>query len=201
MFELHDATFIKDRSTSLLLDTDNATGVISPYNRCQMKNIDIETYDTADELARITSSKFKKNMIKCGTDLEKDNKDIHWVINDPPLNSTATSYTSISKSSLHVKHETDQPHGNNLVVDNKHPVRVLANLETIQTKMNEILGDMKRVFDFLDKNTREDDTRWGKGNIKYFVEGLFRSVDTNLSELKVIGADAPLSKRKNQDLD
>ena len=201
MFLLHDSTFIKDRSTSLLIDTSNVTGPPTTYNKCQMNNIDTETYDTSDELSRLTTNKFKKNMIACGASVMADNKEVIWTVSDQTNNSAATAITYTSAKSRHISHETDTPHGNNLVADSKHPQRVKANLETVQTKMNEILGDMKRVFDFLDKNTRENDEQWGKSNINYMVEGVWIKVDQNLSELKVLAANAPGSKKRNQDLD
>ena len=201
MFLLHDSTFIKDRTTSLLIDKNSATGAPSIYNKCQMNNLDVETYDTADELSKLTTDKFKNNMITCAASVKVDNKEVIWTVSDQANNSGATAITYTSVDSRHISHETDTPHGNNLVADSKHPQRVKANLETVQTKMNEILGDMKRVFDFLDKNTRDNDEQWGKSNINYMIEGIWGVVDQNLGELKVLAANAPGSKRRNQDLD
>ena len=73
MFHLRDPEFIKDRSTSLMLDKDNVkNGAPSTYNRCLMNNIDVDTYDTATDIAAKASSKFKTNMKHTSIDLKKD---------------------------------------------------------------------------------------------------------------------------------
>ena len=198
LFHLRDPDFIKDRTTSPIVDKNNVMGPPSVYNRCQMNNIDSDTYDTASELSDKASRKFQANMIQICVDLKKDAKDITFSSQFPGNNSGATYNSSMSKDSIYLDPDSGHSHGNNTVVDNKHPVRIRANLDAVQAKMTETLGDMKRVFDFLDKNTRHNTEVWGKFNRYYFVEGAFISIDRAISELKAIGENVPLSKRTNQ---
>ena len=96
------------------------------------------------------------------------------------------------------------PHGNNNVTDSIHLTRIEANVDAVQLKMNEILGDMKRVFDFLDKNTSEDTQEWGKWNHSILKDRVWMQVDQSLTELSEIleedGVVTPLTDRKNQRL-
>lgn len=198
MFHLRDHVYVNERSTNSLMDKPNAKQPPHVYNVCQMNNVDADTYDTADELTAKSTLKFKKNMSGIVADIKKDEKIIKFHMEFPDTNTSSLSGSHMTNDSWHAEHDTGASHGNNAVTDTKHPERIKANLDTIQGKMNEILGDMKRVFDFLNKNTRHNTEQWGKYNKYYFAEGLFKQVDQFRSELQVIGHQTPLSNRDNQ---
>ena len=200
LFHLRDSVFIKDRTTSLWVDKNNVMGAPSVYNRCQMNNIDSDTYDTASELSDKSSRKFQANMVNICADLKKDAKNV-TTYHEFPSEKTGIQYTSsMTNDSIYVDPDSGHSHGNNAVVDNKHPVRIKENLDAVQAIMNETLGDMKRVFDFLDKNTRDNNDVWGKYARYYYVEGTFKRVDQFATELKVLGENIPLSTRGNHTL-
>lgn len=198
LFHLRDHIFIKDRTTNTLIDVENHKGSPSIYNKCQMNNLDPDTYDTAEELIRKSTLKFKSNIKNIAADLKKDEKYIQMDVKYPDTNTGPVHASIMTEDSIYLDPDTSSSHGNNLVPDDKHPGRIENNLEAVQAKMVEILGDMKRVFDFLDKNTRENTEEWGKYKRFYFVEGVFMQVDQFANELKAMGTRKPLSTRSNQ---
>lgn len=197
MYHLRDAEFIKDRTTTTMLD-ENLVKSPHTYNVCQMNNIDSDTYDTAEELMNRSTLKFKLNMKNICSEVKKDEKHIAFNMEFPDTNMSSLASSLMTAASWYTDHDTESAHGNNMVTDTKHPVRIKTNIDAVQAKMNEILGDMKRVFDFLNKHTRDNNEQWGKYNKYYFVEGIFEQIDQFKRELMVIGANTAASSRTNQ---
>ena len=208
MFLLGDSEYIKDRTTLTPLDVTNsfADGNPSMYNYTTRARLDEDTFETADELGNKTSSLFKKNIINHCMNIDRDVKNIVWDIKDK----TDNTHSIPSGASDSVEPELDttyalsignhSPHGHNLAADIHHAARVSNNNLDIQTKMEEILGHMKKVLEFLDKTRVKDTQKWGRFNHKLMIEQAFTSVDQAKSELHEIFEDVPLGTTKNTDL-
>ena len=194
MFFLRDHVFIKNRSTLQIVSRPEP----QTYNRIQMNVVDPDTYDTATELNRSCANLFHDNIKSICRDRKSDAKDITWNVQDTTNNSQATCDTHLNSSTVYCSPNPSVSHGNNLVADSNHPTRIKSNLDELQVKMNDTLGDMKRVFDFLNKNAHDNKEEWGKYNYKYFMEGQWMEVDQYKVQLKTTGAFTPLSDRNNQ---
>lgn len=160
-----------------------------------MGKIDIDTYNTSNDMSSKVELLFLKNMTHLNYDYDKDSR-AAW---------SGGTATAAVRDSWHVSSRTkaespDLPHGNNNVADSIHLGRIEANIDAVQLKMNDILGDMKRVFDFLDRNTSDDTRRWSRFNHSMLVNRVWRAVDQSLTELKEIFPEKSLTDRKNHDL-
>ena len=142
---------------------------------------------------------YNKNMLNLCFDYDRDAR-YTW-IDEVAIPAVRASWPDTSKTT---GEDPSLPHGNNNVTDSIHLTRIEANVDAVQLKMNEILGDMKRVFDFLDKNTSEDTQEWGKWNHSILKDRVWMQVDQSLTELSEIleedGVVTPLTDRKNQRL-
>lgn len=187
LFHLRDFQYIKDRSVVSFLN------VVSPreqYNKNMMMKLDSDTYNVSNDMSSKTGFKFYANLLQLNLDRDRDARTVSW-----SGQSSTWHNDSITASST-----PSDSHGNNNVTDSSHPLRVELSSSAVQQKMNEILGDMKRVFDFLDKSTVKDTLEWGRFNHKMLVNKVWCSIDQAHTELHEIFPESPLSTRKNQDL-
>lgn len=191
-FSIRDSQYIKDRATVSYLDP------LTPreqFNKNMMGKIDMETYNTSNEMSSKIDRMFHANMIQLCTDVDRDAR--HSWIDQIALPAVRTLWTDDSKTK---GEDPSLPHGNNNVVDSIHLGRIEANIDAVQLKMNDILGDMKRVFDFLDKNTSDDTQEWGRYNRQVLKNVVWVEVDQSLTELQEIFPEQALTVRKNHDL-
>lgn len=191
-FSIRDSQYIKDRSAVSYLDP------LTPreqYNKNMMGKIDIETYNTSNEMSSKIDRMFHANMLQLCMDVDRDAR-YAW-IDESAIPAVRATWIDSSKTK---GEDPSLPHGNNNVADSIHLVRIEANIDAVQLKMNDILGDMKRVFDFLDKNNSDDTQEWGKFNHSILKDRVWMQIDQSLTELKEIFPETALTKRKNQDL-
>ena len=134
-------------------------------------------------------------MTNLNYDYDKDSRSA-WFANSA-LPSVRESWHTSSRTKAE---SPDLPHGNNNVTDSIHPGRIEANIDAVQLKMNDILGDMKRVFDFLDRNNSNDMRKWERFNHSVLKDRVWLEVDQSLTELKEIFPEIALTDRKNHDL-
>ena len=187
MFHLRDFQYIKDRSSISYL---NIVTPREPYNKNMMMKVDNETYNTCNDMSSKTGFKFYVNMFQMNLDRDRDARVVSW-------SGTPPSWHTDSITSANTPAD---PHGNNNVTDTPHVPRVESNAEAVQQKMNEILGDMKRVFDFLDKPSIKDTLEWGRFNHQMLVNKVWCNIDQAQTELHEIFSETPLTTRKNHDL-
>lgn len=187
MFHLRDFQYIKDRSSVSYL---NIVTPREPYNKNMMMKIDEDTYNVSNDMSSKTGFKFYVNMFQMNLDRDRDSRVVSWSGSDSTWKSDSVTCANTSAD----------PHGNNNVADSPHVPRVESNATAVQQKMNEILGDMKRVFDFLDKSTVKDTLEWGRFNHQMLIGKIWRSIDQAHSDLHEIFPETPLSTRKNHDL-
>ena len=189
MFSLCDDKYVKTRSAISSAD------FVTPreqYIKNMVEKLDAETYNTANDMSSKTSLLFGANMFRMCIDYDRDARTT-WVQNqkvDPTWHA----------DSIQVTVDPKQPHGNNNVTDSIHPARVgkQENIDAAQLKMNDLLGDMKRVLDFLDKNAINDTQTWGRFNHRVMFDRVWSQVDQSLTELREIFEETPLSTSSNQ---
>lgn len=191
-FSIRDEEYIKDRSS---MSYNIPMEPRSQYNKNMMGKIDIETYNTSNDMSSKVELLFLKNMTNLNYDYDKDSRSA-WFANSA-LPSVRESWHTSSRTKAE---SPDLPHGNNNVTDSIHPGRIEANIDAVQLKMNDILGDMKRVFDFLDRNNSNDMRKWERFNHSVLKDRVWLEVDQSLTELKEIFPEIALTDRKNHDL-
>lgn len=187
MFHLRDFQYIKDRSSVSFLN------IVTPretYNKNMMMKLDEDTYNVSNDMSSKVGFKFYVNLFQMNLDRDRDARAVSW----------SGQPSSWHNDSVTVANSPADPHGNNNVTDSPHPTRIEANIEAVQLKMNEILGDMKRVFDFLDRSTVNDTLEWGRFNHQMLISKIWRGIDQAQCDLHEIFPETPLSTRKNQDL-
>lgn len=192
LFSIRDNNYIKDRSTLSYLKHVEAR---EPYNKNMMMKLDKKTYNTSKNLSLNCGHLFYKNLANLNFEYDRDAR-TSW--NSGVIQSATRD--SWHDDSLTQAVTPDLPHGNNNVTDSIHVTRIESNVDAVQLKMNEILGDMKRVFDFLDKNNSDDIQEWKKWNHSVLKDQVWLQVDQSLSQLKEIFSEKPLTTRKNHDL-
>lgn len=191
-FSIRDDKYIKDRSSiSYLIPVEPR----EQYNKNMMGKIDADTYDTANDMSSKTDLLFHKNMLNLCFDYDRDSR-YTW-IDEVAVPAVRATWLDTSKTT---GEDPSIAHGNNNVTDSIHLKRVEDNVDAVQLKMNEILGDMKRVFDFLDKNNTDDTQTWGRWNHSILKDRVWMQVDQSLTELSEIFPELPLTDRKNQRL-
>lgn len=187
MFNLCDDKYIKNRSS---ISYQNPLTPREPFNKNMVQKLDAETYNTANDMSSKTGLMFSSNMFRIGIDYDRDSRTT-WFQDQ-------VVYPQWHPDSMQVTVSPSPAHGNNNVADSVHPARVTKNIDAAQLKMNEILGDMKRVLDFLDKNAVNDSQQWGSYNHSVIVNQVWMRVDQSLTELREISAKIPLSTTSNQ---
>lgn len=190
MFHLRDYQYIKNRTTISYL---NVVTPREPYNKNLMTKLDSDTYNTSNDLSSKTGLQFYKNMMQLNLDRDRDARAITW-------SGSNSTYPAWNGDSITFANTPIDAHGNNNVADTTHPPKVESNATAVQQKMNEILGDMKRVFDFLDKPAVTDTLNWGRFNHKMIINKVFKQIDQAHSDLHEIFPNKPLTLRKNHDL-
>ena len=191
-FSIRDSQYIKDRSSISYLDAQTPR---EQYNKNMMGKIDMDTYTTANEMSSKIGLMFHANMTQLCMDVDRDAR-YTWM-DETAVPAVRATWIDISKTKAE---NPSLSHGNNNVVDSIHPGRVEANIDAVQLKMNKILGDMKRVFDFLDKNNSDDTQEWGRWNHKILKDRVWMEVDQSLTELVELFPETAGTQRKNHDL-
>ena len=196
LFSIRDHQYIKDRSTLSYLN------IVSPreqYNKNMMQKVDVDTYETSNDMSSKTSLLFYKNIMQINIDHDNDSRVIDWT-GGTPYTPGESTYPAWTADSIQAGSSPALPHGNNNVVDTTHPGRIEENVEAVQMKMTEILGNMKRVFDFLDVRTIEDTQSFGKFNHSMVIRKIWTEVDQSFVKVRDTLPKIPLTTRNNQDL-